>query len=195
VSETGSVKFSYQQVRVPVADFAGFQELNACRCKLLQLRLVGVGSDGISFGNLSVRDHERSGFFITGSGTGGVAHLEPEHCAKVIAYDFGRNWLRSQGVTIASSESLTHAAIYEADESASSVIHCHNAHMWERLREVVPTTSAEVEYGTPQMAQEVKRLFATTAVKETKLFVMAGHANGVIAFGTSFEEALGILTC
>ncbi len=193
VSETGSVKFSYEQLSLPPVEFAGLQELNACRRKLLQLRLVGVGRNGIGFGNLSVREPGSNRFHITGSGSGGLAYLTPRDCTKVIAYDFAQNWLRSEGAAVPSSESLTHAAVYEAGASASAIIHCHNKRLWERLREVVPTTSPNIDYGTPAMAREVMRLFAETNVKETKLFVMGGHAEGVVAFGKNFDEAFAVL--
>ena len=193
MSETGSVKFNYEHVAAEPVDFEGFAELAACRSRLLQLGLVGVGRDGIGFGNLSLRDRKTNGFYITGAGSGGIAHLTPRDCARVTAYDFNRNWLRCEGAAVASSESLTHAAVYKADASASAVIHCHSATIWQRLRDVAPTTSASVEYGTPEMAHEVMRLFATTNVKEEKIFVMAGHEDGIVVFGENFEEALGVL--
>lgn len=193
LSETGAIKFSYEQVAVAPIEFAGFQELNACRRKLLQLRLVGVGRDGIGFGNLSVREPGSKRFHITGSGSGGLAYLAPRDCAKVIRYDFAQNWLRSEGAAVASSESLTHAAVYQADASASAIIHCHSRRLWERLREVVPVTWPEVNYGTPEMAREVMRLFAETDVKETKIFVMGGHAEGVVAIGGNLDEAFAVL--
>lgn len=193
MSETGSVKFNYEHVPAAPVDFDGLAELNACRSRLLQLGLVGIGRDGIGFGNLSLRDPGMNGFYITGSGTGGIAYLTPQDCSKVTAYDFTRNWLRCEGGTVASAESLTHAAVYEADASAAAVIHCHSATMWERLRDVVPTTCASVEYGTPEMAHEVMRLFATTEVKKRKIFVMAGHEEGIVAFGKNCSEAFGVL--
>lgn len=193
MSETGSVKFTYEHVLSVPTKFAAFDELNACRRKLLALRLVGIGKDGIGFGNLSARDGATSDFYITGSGTGGLAELEPAHCAKVTAYDLGRNWLRCEGALVASSESLTHAAIYEADSSVSAIIHCHSAPMWKRWREVEPTTALSIEYGTPEMAQEVMRVFRETNVKKTKMFVMAGHEEGIVAFGRNFDDAFAVL--
>ena len=50
------VKFTYQCARADIAPFDAIAELNACRRKLLDLRLIGLDSNGIGFGNLSVRD-------------------------------------------------------------------------------------------------------------------------------------------
>ncbi|MEP6810816.1 MAG: class II aldolase/adducin family protein [Chthoniobacterales bacterium] len=191
MSETGSVKFSYERGLATPVCCDGIAELNACRRKLLQLRLLGVDAAGIGFGNLSVRDMA-GGFFVTGSNTGALSELGAEHLARVTAYDFERNWLRSEGTATASSESLTHAAIYEADANVSAVIHAHSATIWKRLRDVAPT-SLEVDYGTPAMAREVARLFASTDVGQRQLFVMAGHENGIVSFGLNLEDAFAVL--
>ena len=50
------VKFTYQRARADIAPFDALAELNACRRKLLEQRLMGVDSNGVGFGNLSVRD-------------------------------------------------------------------------------------------------------------------------------------------
>jgi L-ribulose-5-phosphate 4-epimerase len=177
-----------------IAAFAGFAELNACRRKLLQLRLIGVDANGTGFGNLSVRDGTTNSFYITGSGTGGRSELKLAHYARVAAYDFGRNWLQTEGCTIASSESLTHAAVYESEPKARAIIHGHDLKLWAALLNQVPTTAKTVEYGTPEMAEEVRRLFKMTNVKSRKVLVMAGHEGGVVAFGTDLEEAFAVIS-
>ena len=75
------------------------------------------------FGNVSVRDGRMTSFSITGSAAGGLAELTPADCVRVVAYDFARNWLSYEGIAIPSSESLTHAAIYESDSITSAVIY------------------------------------------------------------------------
>ena len=57
----------------------------------------------------------------------------------------------------------------------------------------VPTTKKEVPYGTPEMANEIFRLFKETAVQQEKIIVMAGHDEGIISFGKDLEEAGEIL--
>jgi L-ribulose-5-phosphate 4-epimerase len=193
VSETGSVKFTCQQVAAKISRFAGSAELSGYRRKLLELGMIGVDENGIGFGNLSVRDGATSRFYITGSGTGAIPDLAPENCARVIAYDFGGNWLRCEGSTVASSESLTHAAVYESDPTVRAVIHCHDMKLWNALRNKAPTTPQNVEYGTPEMAYAVRRLFNATDVKKRKIFVMAAHHGGLVTFGRNMREAFGIL--
>jgi ribulose-5-phosphate 4-epimerase/fuculose-1-phosphate aldolase len=154
-----------------------------------------VDSNGIGFGNLSIRDSATKNFYITGSATGRKPELTLADCARVVAYDFEKNWLRYEGSAIPSSESLTHAAVYESDAKAGSVIHCHDSKLWAALLNKAPTSSKAVDYGTPEMACEVTRLFKVTDVQSTKILVMAGHEGGIVAFGKDLEEAFAVLMC
>ena len=193
MSETGSVKFVCEHVIAELPVFAGFNQLNACRRKLLQMGVVGVNAGGIGFGNISVRDRATNNFYITGSGTGAKSGLATNDYARVVAFDLQRNWIRWEGAAIASSESLTHAAIYQVEAAAGAVIHGHSTSLWKQLSQIAPTTSRGVEYGTPEMAREVQRLFRETEVREQKLFVMAGHADGFVTFGIDLREAFAVL--
>jgi ribulose-5-phosphate 4-epimerase/fuculose-1-phosphate aldolase len=176
-----------------IAPFGRLAELNACRQKLLERGLIGVDANEIGFGNLSIRDGVSRNFYITGSATGGLPELTPTDCVRVVAYDFARNWLRYEGAAIPSSESLTHAAIYESDPSTSAVIHCHDAVLWRALLDRVPTTSKAVPYGTAEMAYEIMRLFEETDVRSRKILVMAGHEGGIVTLGQNFEEACDVV--
>jgi L-ribulose-5-phosphate 4-epimerase len=187
------VKFTYERAGADIGVFNKLAELNAWRRKLLELRLIGVDSNGVGFGNLSVRDAATTDFYITGSATGGLSELTSAHCARVVAYDFAKNWLRYEGSAIPSSEALTHAAIYESDPTACAIIHFHDAILWATLLERVPTSSKGVSYGTPEMAYEIARLFKVSDVRRRKLFVMAGHEGGIVAFGKNLEEAFEVV--
>ena len=187
------VKFTSERVNGELTPFDGFAELNAYRRKLRELRLIGVDSIGIGFGNLSVRDGATKNFCITGSATAAIAELKPADCAKVVAYDFERNWVGYEGSTVPSSESLTHAAIYESDATVGAVLHCHDSGLWAVILNQAPTTSKTVTYGTPEMAYEMMRLFSVTDVRSKKTLAMAGHEGGIVTFGRDLEEAFAVL--
>ena len=187
------IKFTCERAAAEITSFDGLAELNAYRRKLLQLRLIGADGNGIGFGNLSIRDGATNNFYITGSATGGRPELTRADCARVVAYDFARNWLRCEGSAIPSSESLTHAAVYASDTDTVAIIHCHDSKLWAALLNRAPTNSNTVEYGTPEMAYEVLRLFNVTDVQRRKILVMAGHEGGVVAFGRDLGEAFGVL--
>lgn len=187
------VKFSCERTTTETTPFSGFAELNAYRRRLLLLGVIGMDSNGIGFGNLSIRDGATDNFYITGSATGGIPELTLADCAKVVAYDFERNWLQYEGSTIPSSESLTHAAIYESDAKAGAIIHCHDSRLWAAVLNQAPTTSKTIDYGTPQLAYEIMHLFKQTDVRSRKILVMAGHAAGILTLGKDLEEAFAVL--
>jgi ribulose-5-phosphate 4-epimerase/fuculose-1-phosphate aldolase len=187
------VKFACKRAPREISSFHGFAELNACRRKLLHLQLIGVDSNGTGFGNLSVRDDATNNFYITGSATGGIPELTLADCAKVVAYDFERNWLEYEGRAIPSSESLTHAAIYESNANAHAIIHCHDLKLWAALLDQAPTSSKTVEYGTPEMADEIRQLFKVTDLRGRKILIMAGHEGGIVIFGENLDEAFAVL--
>ena len=193
MSETGSVKFSCEHVHGDLAEFAGLTELNYYRTRLIQLGLIGVDPNGIGFGNLSIRSSEQ-GFYITGSGTGKLTDLTNAHYSRVTAFDFEKNWLRCEGSVVASSESLTHAAVYDSDPTAMAVIHGHDLKLWETLLNKVPATPKGVAYGTPAMAFAVQNLFGNTDVRDKKFFIMSGHEGGIVTFGKDLKTAFDILT-
>ncbi len=187
------IKFSCDRIAAGIASFGWLAELNAYRRKLLDLGLIGVDPNGIGFGNLSVRDGATDNFYITGSATGGLHELTAANCAKVVASNFERNHVRYEGSALPSSESLTHAAIYESAATAGAIIHCHNADLWGALLNEAPTTSKAAEYGTLQLAYEIMQLFKRTDVQNRKIVVMAGHEGGILTFGKDLEKAFAVL--
>src|SRR5947208_3062799 len=62
-----------------------------------------------------------------------------------------------------------------------------------KLLDGAPTTSKRVPYGTCEMAREIIRLFTETDVRSRKIFVMAGHEDGIVTLGKNFEEAFAVL--
>src|SRR4051812_41398924 len=56
----------------------------------------GGGCERISFGNLSVGDGATAQFYITATGTGGLAELALTDLANVVTCDFATNSLRCE---------------------------------------------------------------------------------------------------
>ena len=166
--------------------------LNMWREIMYKKGLIGMYPDGIGFGNISMRCGEKT-FLISGTATGGLARLSESHYSLVTSYNLNTNSVTCVGPLKASSESLTHALIYECSAAANAVIHIHNLDLWNRFIHHVPTTSENISYGTPEMANEIKRLFDETALAKDKMIVMGGHREGIISFGKDLEEAGSIL--
>jgi L-ribulose-5-phosphate 4-epimerase len=188
------IKFSCERVTADLTSFGRLAELNAYRQKLLEVGLIGVDSNGIGFGNMSLRDDATDNFYITGSATGGLDELTLANCAKIVTCDFDRNFVRYEGSAIPSSESLTHAAIYKSDAAANAVIHCHDSRLWAARLNHVPTTAKPAEYGTPGLAYSIMQLFTHTDIRKRKIVVMGGHVGGLLTFGKDLHEAFTVLT-
>ena len=193
MKETGAVKFHCESSGTELAPFPGFEELSTARQELRRLGLLGVNESGIGYGNISLRDGTTDTFYITGSGTGHLQSLGWQDYAKVVAWDLERNWLHCEGRAIASAESLTHAAVYSMAGEVRVVAHGHDPRLWQSLCERGVATSPAVPYGTAQMAREVQRLFGETDLRNRKIFAMAGHEDGIVAFGENFRQALATL--
>ncbi len=189
--DEGYIKYNCHWEKATVHYNAQMEDINRCRSLLYQEGWIGMYANGIGYGNISIRSTPH--FMITGSATGGYATLTSDHFSTVTGYDLIKNEVSCYGPIKASSESLTHAAIYETDPEVNAVMHIHNKAMWQMLLHKVPTTVAEVPYGTPDMAEEIKRLFRETNVAAQKIIAMAGHEEGIIAFGATLNEALNIL--
>lgn len=187
--DEGYVKFNCEWVKSEPLPSPDIVELNEWRTKLFRLGLIGVYPDGTGFGNVSIRIPLTNEFIVTGTQTGGIRELSGAHYTKVIAGDLDRNWLKCAGPVQASSESLTHLAIYQADQNVNAVVHTHHPGLWKHLLNQVPTTFPSVSYGTPEMAHEIFRLFSETGISKEKVLVMAGHEDGVITFGHDISEA------
>ena len=163
-------------------------ELNHWRDKLFDLGLIGMYSNGIGYGNLSTRNHSDT-FYVSGSATGGKNTLKEEDYSIVNDWDIKTNTLQCAGRTKASSESLSHAASYEANAQIKAVIHIHSAALWAKYKGVLPTSSDKAAYGTPEIAIEIKNLVRSSADKTTGIIIMGGHEEGILSYAESLQEA------
>jgi hypothetical protein len=188
MSEKGYIKFQCNWIKSEPLDHEIIKELIFWRDKMYHKSWIGVYSNGIGYGNLSIRLKGNT-FVITGTSTGSIKNLSNKHFVKVTAYKLEENTLTCIGPVKASSESLTHAVIYEINPLANAVIHIHDKLLWEKLKNVKPTTYSDVEYGTPGMANEIIRLFKDTNLLNEKIIVMGGHEEGLLSFGSNLEEA------
>jgi hypothetical protein len=187
----GYIKFNciWDQAKVlfPTSEY---RQLEKARSELFALGLIGAYPNGIGFGNISARSKDAASFMISGSATGGFSTLMPEDYALVTGYNIAQNTIFCTGLIQASSESLTHAAIYQVIPHVGAVIHVHCLWLWEKLMGKYPTTAAGIEYGTPEMAQAVGQLASNIKDDEEKIIVMGGHREGILAFGHHVKDAI-----
>ena len=107
-----------------------------------------------------------------------------------------KNMVKTLGPIRASSESMTHCAVYQARDSINCVLHVHNRELWKRLLDLgCDSTESDTPYGTPQIAFEVATLIGLRR-ESSSFIVMAGHEDGIIGYGetisSAFEQILGL---
>lgn len=191
--DEGYIKFDAQWACKPPLPAAQIADLNAFRQKLYERGLIGAYPEGIGFGNISCRRGSSHQFIISGSKTGNFPTLDERHYALVTEVNAAKNQLSCQGPIIASSESMSHAVVYEECPEVQAVIHVHHLQMWQRLLHRVPTTAAEAPYGSPEMVESIRQLLRETVLRKQRIFVMEGHREGVFVFGESLEAAYDCL--
>jgi L-ribulose-5-phosphate 4-epimerase len=191
--DEGYVKYNCTWIPGLPLDKSLIIELNYWRNRLYQLGLIGQYENGIGFGNVSMRGNCEREIIISGTNTGGIPILNESHYTTVIDYNWTENRVTCRGTIAASSETLTHAAIYQANLNINAVIHIHHRSLWESLMYQVPTTRENIAYGTPEMATEIIRLCQEDSLEEQQILVMSGHEEGIIAFGVDLEKAGNLL--
>ncbi|WP_405228185.1 class II aldolase/adducin family protein [Lentisalinibacter sediminis] len=192
--DEGYTKYEVYWRPAPALRADAVQALNDCRNRLHDAGLVGYYAEhGVGYGNLSIRGREPGTFIVSGTQTGHIPRTEASHYALVTGYDIDANRVACEGPIQASSEALTHAAIYELDPAIRAIAHVHSGELWRRLRDRIPTTAPDVPYGTPEMAREFRRLYEETDFARSGVAVMAGHEEGLVAVGATIEEAADCL--
>jgi L-ribulose-5-phosphate 4-epimerase len=189
VIDEGYTKFVVDWTQSAALDYPEIDELNRWRSPLYDAGLIGHYQQfGIGYGNISHRV-DKNQFVISSTQTGQLAELQRRHYALVTAVDVTANRVACSGPLQASSESMTHAMLYSLDVKITAVVHVHSSELWTRLKDNIPTTAADVGYGTPAMAQEFARLYRDTGFADDGIAVMAGHEDGLITIGESMAEA------
>ena len=194
----GVVKYRCDFTAAPALLFGELTELNAWRKLMVITGLIGQDPHrygGYGYGNISrrldaeVRSDGLHPFVITGTQTGGKADLTAEDYVTVNACYVAENRLVAEGPIKPSSEALTHGAVYALDSHILWVVHAHSPEIWRNAEALGVPMTANVPYGTPEMAEEVKRLYAESDLPEKRIFGMAGHEDGIVSYGHTAEEA------
>jgi ribulose-5-phosphate 4-epimerase/fuculose-1-phosphate aldolase len=176
-----------------------YEELEYWRKKLYHLNLIGEYPEAqVGFGNMSmIQDYStfckstHPQFIITGTQTGKYSELNGLQYTRVLDYDIDRLKIQMMGAIEASSEALTHAAIYDSNPNIKAVFHIHSKVIWEEMiADKSDFTEASIPYGTVEMAKATQECIKN---KDRGVFCMHGHEDGIVIYGTSTEEA-GSLT-
>jgi ribulose-5-phosphate 4-epimerase/fuculose-1-phosphate aldolase len=197
IANEGYVKYTAEHTPGPPVDVFNIPhwvELNSARTRLHKLGLVGITSGGIGFGNVSVRVGGEE-FLISGTATGALPELTPAEYCLVTACDLSHNSVVSTGPVQASSESMTHGAVYHSNAGVHCVIHIHSRKIFDgMIRDRYPATPESAAYGTPESALAIGECITRDEGEHTEgVIVLAGHDEGVIAYGPSVERTFHLI--
>jgi hypothetical protein len=188
--EEGIISFAIAQWQQhPLDEFAGYGTLEQWRRILQQKHLIGRDTQGISYGNVSLR-HPQGGFVITSSQQAHLPHLAPDQYTWVTHYDWEAHTLCCVGTFPPSSESGTHHTLYQVHPALGAVLHVHNSGLWHYLLGQGWHTDPAIAYGTAAMAVNVAQLYGAIADPFTRpVLAMGGHQDGILSFGATVDDA------
>lgn len=187
--DEGVIKFKFTLKKSPPLDEGSYIELEKWRTILFKMGLIGeYPEEKVGYGNLSRKiAGTDNNFIITGTQTGRLPYLNGLHYTKVLKCNLNKMNVEAAGPIAPSSESLTHYAIYSSCPHVNAIFHVHSEKLWQfMIDNKMDATSESISYGTHAMAEEAKSCIGN---KKSGIFVMKGHQDGVISYGTSIEEA------
>lgn len=199
----GVIRFAVEHTHAPLEPRVHGETarvLAAWREILAHLRLLGRDPsryEGLGFGNVSARVSPLGGapqgarpFLVSGSQTGGIAHATLRDFCVVERWELASNRVTSRGEVPPSSESLTHAALYDCSPAIRCVLHAHSPALWRHARALgLPVADAGAANGTPAMALEMQRLFRDGVFASLRIAAMGGHEDGIMVFGADASAA------
>lgn len=191
--DEGYIKFEIDWQKAPPLS-GDLRDIIRVRNQLYVQKLIGYYEQHkVGYGNISILSSQPPSFIVSGTQTGHLPLLSGDHFTLATHWDLAKNSLACVGPVKASSESLTHAAVYACSNTIKAVIHVHHLELWEWMLSRYPSTDPSIAYGTPEMAKEVSRLYRTTNLPECAAFAMEGHEEGIFTFGATLDEANDIL--
>lgn len=195
----GVIKFQmrhkYQSVK---SDWQELRQMNAWRHLLFRLQMIGQDDKrygGLAFGNVSRRrGREGAHFWVSATQTSSKAFLSQEELCEVMAYDLQQHILYSRGLAPPSSETLTHASIYQAKAQVSCVIHVHSPDIWLQTHQLgLAHTDSNISYGTHAMVEATQNLLDGPLSGNCGLYTMLGHEDGVVAFAENIADCAELI--
>lgn len=195
MASDGVIQFQLHHRAAPAPDAAATGLLSTLRDALHARGWIGrdpARYGGLGYGNVS-RRLQANAFLVSATQTGHLGALAAADWVTVSAASPATNELWSEGASKPSSESLTHAAIYQACHAAF-VCHIHHPALWIAVCAgaiALPKTPASATYGTPAMAAALSHITATTNLPFVA--AMSGHEDGLMAAAESPEALLELL--
>jgi hypothetical protein len=189
IPKEGVIKFKFNlKITKPIEECL-YLKLEKWRALLFKMNLIGeYPIEKVGYGNLSMKiSNTLNEFIITGTQTGKYPHLDGSQYTRIIKCDLKKMTIDALGPIAPSSETITHHAIYNNCPQIKVVFHVHHKELWKyMLNNDFDKTPKNVDYGTQEMAEAAKSCIGK---KNSGIFVMAGHDEGIVSYGSTVEEA------
>lgn len=188
IPSEGVIKFKFNLKMTAPLEEKLYLKIEKWRAILFKMNLIGeYPTENVGFGNLSLRiSPSTSEFVITGTQTGKYPHLNGSQYTRVSKCDLSKMTIEAIGPIAPSSESSTHYAIYQSSPQVSCIFHVHHNDLWNyMLKNGHERTPEGIDYGTHAMAMATQKCIGT---KKQGIFAMAGHKDGIIAYGATPED-------
>lgn len=203
--DEGYIKFNCQHTcatwhsnKLPLQEGLAIElaRLDSLRTELFHKKLIGMYENGIGYGNISLRcflPHLQlqapftfDTFIISSSATGGHEHLGLDGYCHVPNVTMNMNTVWSVGKLPASSETMTHAAIYQSAPQVNCVVHIHHRKLYDILiaHDAFTKTAKEIPYGTVEMAHALCKIVKEIHNSELPEGIIS---TGITPFAGGFE--------
>ncbi|MCT4642837.1 MAG: class II aldolase/adducin family protein [Bacteriovoracaceae bacterium] len=185
--DDGVIKFNYNLDKKNLLNSTNIQEIEVSRSKLFKLKLIGQYlPEQIGYGNISKR-YKHNKMIISGTQTGKYPNLDFNKYCIVDRCDLEQMSVQATGTIAPSSESLTHYGIYYYNKKINYIYHIHDSKIWTyMINNQFSATDKNIPYGTKSMSLAAKECIHG---RSKGSFVMKGHKDGVISYGSTAKEA------
>ncbi|MCP4971531.1 MAG: class II aldolase/adducin family protein [Arcobacter sp.] len=187
--EEGVIKYSLKYKNTGEISLKECNKIESVRSRLFALGLIGAYSNGIGYGNISLKTKTKSSFVITATQTGELEKLSSKCYSLVEKVDFKKFKTYAKGPSKPSSEAITHACIYSLNKDIKAVIHVHNEKIWDYMLKNNYLSTNDTPYGTLEMVEDIKNIYKNIDPFLHNAFVMKGHFEGVVTFGETLKDA------
>lgn len=157
---------------------------------------LGVGSDGVPYGNLSrlwTRAFGEPIFIITATGSSQYRKTDGNHYCMVVNCDLNSFSIDSVGPAPPSSEAHTHYVLYKNLPDVTVVAHIHNLDLWNRLKGKVADTG-ESPYGSRELAEKITRMANHNELEPDRgILRLSGHTGGLFFYGKNESIILELI--
>lgn len=146
---------------------------------------IGKIDETMGYGNISYCSSDGN-IYISASTTGTFATYEKKHFCRILDFDIESNYVKSEGFLPASSETMSHIAVYQSLNDIRFVVHIHSKQLWEKYLNIEITSNKGVKYGTKEMYYEIVRLLNSNP--DSNMLVMGGHRDGLMFWHKNIDS-------